>query len=205
LPAHAVVHDVFSPVSLKDTTAPPAPKPPREKDFRHVYTHRQKVPASEQIPAASSQVEGPPPQPSVPSSDFDVPIVLCKGKWSCTNHPISHFGSYDRLTPLRHIVLSLSFVSLPRSYKEAILIPAWKQAMDEKIDALISRGTWELVSAPKDNIVGCRWLYTLNYRPNGSVDRYKVRLAAKGYTQTYGVDYFETFHRLSISFGKLLG
>ena len=39
LPAPAVVHDVSSTVSLKDTIAPPAPKPPREKDFRHVYTH----------------------------------------------------------------------------------------------------------------------------------------------------------------------
>ena len=43
LPAPAVVHDVSSPVSLKDTTAPPASKLPREKIFRHVYTHRQKV------------------------------------------------------------------------------------------------------------------------------------------------------------------
>jgi len=74
------------------------------------------------------------------------------------------------------------------------LVPAWKQAMDEEIDALISRETWQLVSAPKDIIVvGCRWVYTLKYRPDGSVDRYKVRLVAKRYTQTYGVDYFETF------------
>ena len=39
LPAPADVHDVFSPVSLKDTAVPPTPKPSRKKDFRHVYTH----------------------------------------------------------------------------------------------------------------------------------------------------------------------
>jgi len=62
------------------------------------------------------------------------------------------------------------------------------------MDALISRETWELISAPKDSfVVGCRWVYTLKYRPDGSVDRYKVRLVAKIYTQTYSVDYFETF------------
>jgi len=61
LPVPAAVHDVSSPVSLKDTTAPPAPKPPREKDFRHVYTHRQKVHVSEPVPAAFSLVEGAPP------------------------------------------------------------------------------------------------------------------------------------------------
>ena len=73
------------------------------------------------------------------------------------------------------------------------MIPAWKQAMDEEMDTLISRGTWELVSAPQDAVVvGCRWVYTLKYRPDGSVYRYKVRLVAKGYTQTCDVDYFET-------------
>ena len=64
--------------------------------------------------------------------------------------------------------------------------------MYEEMDALISRGTWELISAPKD-VVGCRWVYTLKYRLDGLVDRYKARLVAKRYTQTYGVDYFETF------------
>ena len=52
--------------------------------------------------------------------------------------------------------MSLSSVSLPRSYEEVILIPAWKQGMDEEMDAFISRRTWELVSAPKDVVVDCR-------------------------------------------------
>jgi len=42
-------------------------------------------------------------------------------------------------------------------------------------------------------IVGCRWVFTLKYCPDGSVDRYKATLVAKGYTQTYVIDYFETF------------
>ena len=99
LPAHAIVHGVSSLVSLKDTTTPPAPTLPREKDFRHVYTNRQKVLASEPVQAASSSVKGLHPRPSVPSSDFDIPIALRKGKWSCTDHLISHFVSYDRLAP----------------------------------------------------------------------------------------------------------
>ena len=48
--------------------------------------------------------------------------------------------------------------------------------------------------APTDAvIVDCRWVFTLKYRPDGSVDRYKTRLVAKSYTQTYDFDYFETF------------
>uniref|UniRef100_A0A2N9F358 Uncharacterized protein n=1 Tax=Fagus sylvatica TaxID=28930 RepID=A0A2N9F358_FAGSY len=41
--------------------------------------------------------------------------------------------------------------------------------------------------------VGCRWVYTIKYLPDGFVKRLKARLVAKGYTQTYGVDYLETF------------
>jgi len=61
------------------------------------------------------------------------------------------------------------------------------------MDVLTSRGTWELVSAPTDVIIGCHWVFTVKYRPNGSVNRYKDKLVAKDYTQTYGIDYFETF------------
>ena len=40
---------------------------------------------------------------------------------------------------------------------------------------------------------GCRWIFTPKFNPDGSIDKYKARLVAKGYTQTYGIDYEETF------------
>lgn len=41
--------------------------------------------------------------------------------------------------------------------------------------------------------VSCRWIYTVKYLPDGTVERLKACLVATGYTQTYSVDYLETF------------
>ena len=42
--------------------------------------------------------------------------------------------------------------------------------MDEEMEALDFRRTWELVSVPTyAAIIGCRWVFALKYRPDRSV------------------------------------
>ena len=66
--------------------------------------------------------------------------------------------------------------------------------MYEEIKALRKNRTWSLVELPKNKkTVGCKWLFNVKVKPDGSVERYKARLVARGFTQTYEVDYSETF------------
>ena len=66
--------------------------------------------------------------------------------------------------------------------------------MNEEMKSLEKNETWELVDPPPGKKpVGCRWIYTVKYKADGTIERFKARLVAKGYTQTYGIDYTETF------------
>lgn len=70
--------------------------------------------------------------------------------------------------------------------------------MRTEMEALEKNKTWELVELRKGkNVVGCKWMFTVKYKADGSLERYKARLVAKEYTQTYGVDYQETFSPFS--------
>ncbi|RVX10895.1 Retrovirus-related Pol polyprotein from transposon TNT 1-94 [Vitis vinifera] len=84
--------------------------------------------------------------------------------------------------------------AIPNSVQEALADPRWKAAMNEEMKSLQKNETWELVECPQGKKpVGCRWIYTVKYKADGSIERFKARLVAKGYTQTYGIDYTETF------------
>lgn len=72
-------------------------------------------------------------------------------------------------------------------------IPEWRSAMSHELDALAKNNTWILLPPTHHNIIGCKWVYKLKRRADGTISRYKARLVAKGYTQEEGIDYTETF------------
>lgn len=127
--------------------------------------------------------------------DADVPIALRKGVRSCTSHPIRNFVSYNSLSPAyRAFITSLDSVQIPRTIHEALKHPGWQKAVQDEVTALEKNGTWVITDLPAGKrTVGCRWIFTIKHKVDGSIERLKARLVAKGFTQSYGIDYQETF------------
>ena len=92
--------------------------------------------------------------------------------------------STQRLSkPLRAFAHTLSLCNIPSSIEEALSDPKWAQAIKEEFEALQKNKTWTLFVLSKGKkTVGCKWIFSIKYKADGSIDRYKARLVAKGYT-----------------------
>ncbi|RVW87157.1 Retrovirus-related Pol polyprotein from transposon TNT 1-94 [Vitis vinifera] len=101
-------------------------------------------------------------------------------------------GTVD--SELENDILNMPIAWRKGNIQEAFKYPKWKAAVDEEVRALEKNGTWEITDLPRGKKpVGCKWIFTIKYKADGNVDRYKARLVAKGFTQSYGIDYQETF------------
>jgi hypothetical protein len=70
--------------------------------------------------------------------------------------------------------------------------------MLDELKALEKNKTWDLIKLPAGKkAVSCKWVFTVKQNPEGKVERYKARLVASGYSQTYEIDYDETFARVA--------
>jgi hypothetical protein len=70
----------------------------------------------------------------------------------------------------------------------------WKKATDDEYEALQKNGTYKLVPLPKGRkVVGCKWVFAIKRKPDGSVGRYKARIVVQGFSQERGIDYNEVY------------
>ena len=89
---------------------------------------------------------------------------------------------------------TLSSISIPTCYTQAMEHECWQKAMEAELQALEENFTWDIVSCPPNvKPIGSKWVYIVKLKSDGSLDRYKAQLVALRNQQEYGLDYEETF------------
>jgi hypothetical protein len=91
-----------------------------------------------------------------------------------------------------------SQIPIPLTYRAAINDPdhgtKWKEAIEREVSELKGNDTWEEVDIQRGvNLVSTKWVFTVKRKLDGTVERFKARLVARGFSQVHGIDYTETF------------
>ena len=140
--------------------------------------------ASDELPASIIDVPTD-PAPTVAPVGPSNSHALSRSHW-VTTLP-SHLRDF-------HCFSALASLQEPQTFHEASSNPLWQQAMKEDLDALHKTRTWDLVDFPSGKFaIRCKWVYKIKTPSDGTVDRYKACLVARGFTQEYEIDYEETF------------
>lgn len=113
-------------------------------------------------------------------------FVAPRGTFKESKRP-QKFPSYVAL--MSHII-----ESEPSSVEEASSQRVWRDAMAEEYQSIIKNDVWDIVPRPEGkSIVSSKWLFKIKYVADGSIEKYKSRFVARGFSQKEGIDYEETF------------
>ncbi|WJZ89568.1 hypothetical protein VitviT2T_008778 [Vitis vinifera] len=111
----------------------------------------------------------------IPKPTYE-PELSTKVKYPMSNYVFNHRFSESN----KSCVNQLSIVAIPNSVQEALADRRWKATMNEEMKSLQKNETWELVECPSGKKpVGCRWIYAVKYKADGSIKRFKARLGSK--------------------------
>ena len=82
----------------------------------------------------------------------------------------------------------------PSSFSDAVKHQVWKDAMTEEYESIMKNDVWEMVPRPLDKtIVTSKWLYKIKHVADRSMENYKARFVARGFSQKEGIDYDKIF------------
>jgi hypothetical protein len=67
---------------------------------------------------------------------------------------------------------------------ESVDSTKWMNAMKDELKSMDQNKVWDLVELPEGyKKIGCKWVYKTKRDSKGNIERFKVRLVAKGFTQ----------------------
>nr|GEX75230.1 hypothetical protein [Tanacetum cinerariifolium] len=112
-----------------------------------------------------------------------------------TPYHIAHYVNCDKFSSCHRTFLeAIEKEREPVTYYEAIKDKRWRSAMDSELEALEQNKTWMIEKlSPNKKSLGCKWVYKIKYKSDGTIERFKARLVILGNHQVAGVDYSETF------------
>ena len=80
----------------------------------------------------------------------------------------------------------------PTSYEEAIQKKEWVEAMTKEYQSIMKNDVWDIVPKPEGkSVVYSKLIYKIKHAADGSIEKYKARFVARGFSQKEGIDYEE--------------
>ncbi|GJV18265.1 retrotransposon protein, putative, ty1-copia subclass [Tanacetum coccineum] len=127
----------------------------------------------------------------------DLEIIQEEGTHPSIDTSLNHEEDDLEIDKPQSDIIPIRDLGEPANYKAALLDPEsdkWLNAMNVEMQSMKDNEVWDLVDLPPNGkTVGSKWLFKKKTDMDGAVHTFKARLVAKGFTQTYGVDYEETF------------
>src|SRR5215469_12690134 len=203
-PSPGIQNPVIPPTSQESTpTSSPSPAPAPVRRSNRVRRPPQPFWLANPLRPALNQYRE--PTPAIPSSDEEDDEEVVSGDEEADASPDEGPElSYDEDTAFLTVPDAFEIAykaaahdNAPQTLAEALRSPEadkWYDAAYEEIKALVDNGTWTLAKLPPGRkAIGCRWVFLVKHKKDGSIDRFKARLVAKGYAQRPGFDFTETF------------
>ena len=82
----------------------------------------------------------------------------------------------------------------PTNYEEAVQNKEWVEAMTEEYQSIMKNYVWDIVPKPEGkSVVSSKWIYKIKHAADGSIEKYKARFVARGFSQKDRIDYEEAF------------
>jgi reverse transcriptase-like protein len=130
----------------------------------------------------------PPPSTSCPKCAMHAPIKDDDPHYKVTSYGKQHAHAN---------VAKADETNNPQTYAKAMRwtdVVQWEMACEQEKRAFKGMGVYSVVPRPQGcKVVGSKWVFHIKCGPDGTVQKYKARLVARGFTQIEGVDYNEMF------------